>query len=256
MPSKSSSKTSIAIFGASGGLGHAIARRLAKSGPLMLGFCSNGTKAEALAREIKESGGMAAAGQVDIRDPASVHSFLESAARRCGKLGGIVSVTGPAIPLRALADVDVDDFRRILEADVIGSFNILKAAVPVLKAAGGGPIVMFVTTAVLRMLENDGMSSTPKMGVAGLVRLAAREAGAHNVRVNAIAPGVIDAGIVHSSFEADEVAKGVIRDCLQKTPLARMGKPEEIAATVEFLMSSGAAYISGQILAVDGGYSA
>ncbi|MGQ0619009.1 MAG: SDR family NAD(P)-dependent oxidoreductase [Panacagrimonas sp.] len=248
--------SSIAIFGASGGLGHAVARRLAKSSPLMLGFCRNGDKADQLVREIKTGGGAAAAGQVDVRDPASVQSFLDAAARRGGRLTGVVSVTGPAIPLRALADVDVDDFRRILEADVIGSFNVLKACVPMLKASGGGPVVMFVTTAVLRILENDGMSSTPKMGVAGLVRLAAREAGAHNVRVNAIAPGVIDAGIVHSSFEADEVAKGVIRDCLAKTPLARMGLPEEIAATVEFLMSPGAAYISGQIIAVDGGYSA
>lgn len=251
-----SNRNSIAIFGASGGLGQAVARRLAKTHPLMLGFCRGFDKAEALAAEIKADGGSAAASQVDIRDPASVASFLDAAARRLGPVSGIVSVTGPAIPLRALADVDVDDFRRILEADVIGSFNVLKAGVPTLKAAGGGPIVMFVTTAVLRMLENDGMSSTPKMGVTGLVRLAAREAGAHNVRVNAIAPGVIDAGIVHSSFEADEVAKSVITACLAKTPLSRMGRPEEIAATVEFLMSPGAAYISGQILAVDGGYSA
>jgi NAD(P)-dependent dehydrogenase (short-subunit alcohol dehydrogenase family) len=80
--------------------------------------------------------------------------------------------------------------------------------------------------------------------------------GPHNIRCNGIAPGVIDAGIVHSSFEADPVAKAVVTDCLAKTPLGRMGQPEDIAAAVEFLTSADATYISGQILAIDGGYSA
>lgn len=242
----------IAIFGATGGLGSVVALKLAQRAPLRLGYLGNVAKAEALCAQIHAAGGRAEAVQVDIRDQASVQRFLNEA----GRLAGVVSVTGPAIPLRPLTEVGTEDFRRILETDVLGSFHILKAAVPALAAHGGGAVVLFVTTAVLRMLENDGMSSTPKMGVAGLVRLMAREAGPQNVRCNAIAPGVIDAGIVHSSFEADEVAKAVITDCLAKTPIKRMGKPEEIAATVDFLMSPGAAYISGQILAVDGGYSA
>jgi 3-oxoacyl-[acyl-carrier protein] reductase len=173
-----------------------------------------------------------------------------------GRVAGIASVTGPAIPLRPLVSVDVEEFRRIVETDVIGSFNVLKAAVPVMKASGGGAIVMFVTTAVLRVLENDGMSSTPKFGVAGLVKLMAREAGPHNIRINGIAPGVIDAGIVHSSFTTDEVAMGVIKACLDATPMGRMGKPEEIAALTDFLLSPGAGYISGQIIACDGAFSA
>ena len=80
--------------------------------------------------------------------------------------------------------------------------------------------------------------------------------GPHNVRCNGIAPGVIDAGIVHSSFEVNQVAKAVIVDCMNKTPLGRMGSPEDIAAAADFLTSADASYISGQILGVDGGYSA
>lgn len=67
---------------------------------------------------------------------------------------------------------------------------------------------------------------------------------------------MIDAGIVHSSFEVGRVAKAVIADCMNKTPMGRMGKPEEIAALVDFLVSPGAGYISGQIIGIDGGYSA
>lgn len=245
-----------AVFGGSGGLGEAVVRKLAHRGPLQIGYLRNAAKAEALCAEIRAAGGKAQCAAVDIREPASVQQFLGQAKEQFGTLAGVVSVTGPAIPLRPLAEVSAEDFRRILETDVLGSFNILKSAVPALKAGGGGAIVMFVTTAVLRMLENDGMSSTPKMGVAGLVRLMAREAGPDNVRVNAIAPGVIDAGIVHSSFEVDEVAKSVIASCLAQTPMRRMGTPDEIASTVDFLMSPGAAYINGQVLAVDGGYSA
>ena len=245
-----------AVFGGSGGLGEVVVRQLAQRGPVQVGYLRNAAKAEALCAAIKNNGGRAQSASVDIREPSSVQQFVDRARSTFGPLAGVVSVTGPAIPLRPLAEVGLEDFRRILEIDVLGSFNILKAAVPALKAGGGGAIVMFVTTAVLRMLENDGMSSTPKMGVAGLIRLMAREAGPDNVRVNGIAPGVIDAGIVHSSFEVDEVAKGVIESCLAQTPMRRMGRPEEIAATVDFLMSPGAAYISGQILAVDGGYSA
>lgn len=246
----------IAIFGATGGLGEAVVRKVSERSAVQIGYVKNGAKAEALAAEVKKNGGTAHIAQVDMRDPASAQKFLETARSRMGKLDGIASVTGPAIPLKALADVDVEDFRRILETDVIGSFNVLKAGVPILKDSGGGAIVMFGTTAVLRMLECDGMSSTPKMGVAGLVRLIAREAGPHNVRCNMIAPGVIDAGIVHSSFTVDETAMGVIKNCLDKTPLGRMGKPEEIAALADFLLSPGAGYISGQIIACDGGFSA
>jgi NAD(P)-dependent dehydrogenase (short-subunit alcohol dehydrogenase family) len=155
-----------------------------------------------------------------------------------------------------LLEVSEADFRRIMDTDVLGTFNVLRHGIPVLRLAGGGSITVFVTTAVLRTLENDGMSSVPKTAVAGLVRLAAREAGPQNVRCNAIAPGVIDAGIVHSAFTVSEVAKQVIAACLDRTPMPRLGKPEEVAALADFLCSDAAAYINGQVIGIDGGYSA
>lgn len=246
----------IAILGASGGLGHAIVSRLAGQAPLTLGYCNNRDKAEALAGEVTDAGGRAAAAQVDIRDGASVGEFLTAAAGQGDGLAGIVSVTGPPIPLAPLAEVGEDEFRRIYDTDVLGSFNVLKHGARILAEAGGGAMLLFLTTAVLKTLDNDGMSGAPKMAVEGLLRQTAREMGKANVRVNGVAPGVIDAGIVHSSFEVDEVAKSVIEDCLGQTPMGRMGKPEEVASLVEYLLSPDAAYISGQVIAVDGGYSA
>lgn len=246
----------IAVFGATGGLGEAIVRRLARRAPLTIGYRGNEQKAATLVGEINAAGGKAAAAQVDMTQGSSVQRFVEQASAHWGGLDAIVSATGPAIPLCPLSQVSEDDFRRIYQTDVFGSFNVLRHGAAALKAGGGGSIVVFLTTAVLRTLDNDGMSGCPKTAVAGLMRQTAREMGPANVRCNGVAPGVIDAGIVHSSFEIDQVAKDVITDCMNKTPLGRMGKPEEVAALVDFLVSPEAAYISGQIIGIDGAYSA
>jgi NAD(P)-dependent dehydrogenase (short-subunit alcohol dehydrogenase family) len=246
----------IAVLGATGGLGEVIVRRLAATRPVLVGYHSNVAKATALVEEVQRAGGTAWSLPIDIADGEAVASFFRSATDLTGGIDHVVSATGPAIPLCPLLEVSEQDFRRIMDTDVTGTFNLLRYAIPALEARGGGSITIFVTTAVLRTLENDGMSSVPKTAVTGLVRLAAREAGPKNVRCNAVAPGVIDAGIVHSSFVVSEVAKQVIADCLDRTPMGRMGKPGEVAGLVEFLCSDAAAYINGQVIGIDGGYSA
>ena len=246
----------IAILGATGGLGSAITERIAQRAPVIIGYHRNAEKAQAACAAIARSGGQASALQVDMTQGESLAEFLARGSEIGGGLSGIVSATGPAIPLCPLEEVSDEDFDRIYRTDVRGSFNVLKRGGAALKASGGGPIVVFLTTAVLRTLENDGMSGGPKTAVAGLLRQTARELGPFNVRVNGVAPGVIDAGIVHDSFEVNQTAKDVIASCMNQTPLKRMGKPEEVAALVDFLLSPDAAYISGQIIAVDGGYSA
>ena len=153
-------------------------------------------------------------------------------------------------------DITEDEFKSILSVDVFGAFNVLKESFLILSKLGGGSIVQFLTTAVLKTLENDGMSGIPKTAVMGIVRQLAREVKDTNVRINAVAPGVIDAGIVHSSFTADKTAQEVIEMCLDRTPMPRMGKPNEVSELVKFLLDDNAGYINGQIIGVDGGYSA
>jgi 3-oxoacyl-[acyl-carrier protein] reductase len=245
-----------AVLGGSGGLGVAISERLARRGPVTIGYHGNREKATELAERLSAAGGQVTVGQVDNRDGGSVREFLAKAAGEWGGLDAIVCATGPAIPLCPLDEVSEEEFRRIYDTDVLGSFQVIRHGVETLTRGGGGSIVFLLTTAVGRTLENDGMSGAPKTAVAALMRQAAREAGPANVRLNGVAPGVIDAGIVHSSFQVSDVAKGVIESCLRQTPLGRMGAPSDIAAAVDFLASPDAAYVSGQILAVDGGYSA
>ena len=246
----------IAVLGGAGGLGAAVTRRLARRAPVTIGFQSNEERANMLAASVEEAGGSAAVHQVDMREGESIQEFLTAAASDWQGLQAIVSATGPAIPLCPLNEVSEEDFRRIYDTDVLGSFNVIRHGTAQLRESGGGSIVLLLTTAVGRTLENDGMSGGPKTAVSALMRQAAREVGAWNVRLNGVAPGVIDAGIVHASFEVDDVAKGVITSCLNQTPLGRMGAPEDVAALADFLVSNDASYISGQVIAVDGGYSA
>ena len=247
----------IAILGASGGLGAHVATVLARRAPVCLGYAKNRARAQALADDIRAQGGRAEIGEVDMRFGDSVAAFLGHAQSALGGLGAIVSATGPALPLKPLADVTDDEFHDVYSTDVRGSFNVLKHGAQRLAANGGGALVLFLTTAVLRTLENDGMSGCPKSAVAAMIKQIAREMGPRNVRCNGIAPAVIDAGIIYSEgLVNDPVAQSVIAAMVGNTPLGRMGRPEEVSSVVDFLVSPGAGYITGQIIGVDGGFSA
>jgi 3-oxoacyl-[acyl-carrier protein] reductase len=247
----------VAVVGGSGGLGEPICLKLAEEGrPVLVGYFRGIDKAEALVARIARAGGNANCRSVDVRDGESVETFLSAADELGAGLAGVVNAVGPPIPLRPLADISPAEFSDIMTTDVTGAFNLLTTAARILAQRGGGAIVQLLTTAVLRTLENDGMSGIPKTAIMGIVRQLAREVGQQNVRVNGVAPGVIDAGIVHSSFTADEVAQGVIQLCLDRTPMPRLGEPREVAGLVAYLLGDNAAYINGQIIGIDGGYSA
>ena len=223
---------------------------------VLVGYFSAEDKATEVVTRIEQGGGRAESCAVDVREPQSVEDFLSAADSMEGEFDAVVNAVGPAIPLGPLVDVPAEDFARIMQTDVNGAFNLLTAATRRLTGRGGGAIVQLLTTAVLRTLENDGMSGIPKTAIMGIVRQLAREAGQSGVRINAVAPGVIDAGIVHSSFTLDDTARGVIDLCLERTPMPRLGLPGEVAALVSFLLGEGAGYVNGQIIGVDGGYSA
>ena len=154
---------SIAIFGGSGGLGAAVTQSLVQDYHLLIGYNKNKEKARTLCDSFIKDGFNAEISHVDVCNIKSVKDFLELSERNNNiDLVGVVNAVGPAIPLKPLVDVTDDEFKSILSIDVFGSFNVLKESFSILSKNGGGSIVQLLTTAVLRTLENDGMSGIPK----------------------------------------------------------------------------------------------
>lgn len=247
--------TTLAIFGGSGRLGAAVARRMARDYSLLIGYCGSADRAGALAAELQEAGCRAVARRVDLRDGAAVQSFLAEAAALDDGLGGVVSASGARFPICALTDATEQQFREVIDIEVIGTFNVLRHAVPLLRAQGGGPIVLFLTTAVARAMEFDGLNAVPKAAITMMLRQVVREAGRDNVRVNGVAPGIIEARRFENIAALPPLARQMVEECIRNTPLPRLGRPAEVAALVAYLLSAEAGYVSGQIIGLDGGYA-
>lgn len=248
----------IAVFGGSGALGAAVSLRLGsdKQTAVMIGYRSNRQQAETTAEAIRQAGGQAETGEVDIGSSDSVSAFLNAACDRWGGLHSLVSVTGTAFRVDKLASFEEKDFRYAIENDVLGTFNILKQGLPLLQRGQGGSVLLFLTSAIRRTIEYDSMSAVPKMAVEGMLRAAAREYGPDNIRVNGIAPGVIEAKSIHKTFDGNEITRHLVSNFMAQTPLGRRGSAREIAEVAAFLVSDASSYVNGQIVGVDGGYSA
>jgi len=249
---------SVAIIGASGGLGAAIAERIAQDAVVTLGFRRSKEAAHNLAQKIEANGGRASLQQVDITDLQSVKTFLLAAEAQWGRLDSIVVATGPQIPICPIIDVSPEDFKNVIETEVIGSFNIVKTGIEILRRqSGNNKSILFVLSCSLRRtIDFDGMSFIPKMAVEGLIRQTVREVGKEGLRLNGIGTGgfVVGNAVEEKSLHENEYFTSVLDNV--KTPSGRMGTGDEIANVAAFLISDGATYVNGQILGVDGGYSA
>ncbi|MCJ1304223.1 hypothetical protein MMC08_007035 [Hypocenomyce scalaris] len=253
-----SANKSVAVIGASGGIGAAIAERIAQDAAVMLGYRNNRKAADGLAQKIESSGGRASVSQIDITDHHSVQAFLLAAQSEFGRLDSIIVATGPIIPICAIIDVSIDDFKHVINTEVIGSFNVVKTGVKILRQQPGHnkSILFVLSCSLLRTLDYDGMSFIPKMAVEGLIRQTVREIGHEGIRLNGMGIGGFAAGMGDEdrlNFNNNCVSS-IIKDC--KTPSGRMGTGAEVAEVAAFLISNGATYVNGQILGVDGGYSA
>jgi NAD(P)-dependent dehydrogenase (short-subunit alcohol dehydrogenase family) len=243
------------IFGGSGGLGKASAGLMAERGTdVVVTYRSRPAEAEGLVKDVRAMGRKATAAACDVTDRSAVAAVLSQAQKDYGRVHTVVSAGGLVFDTGALVDFKPESFRGVIEADVFGFFNIAQAAVPVLRAGGGGSIVALVTCAIARTVPTDALSATPKAAVAMMVRHLATEEARYGIRANAVGPGVIDAGMVIPLRETP--AKLLLDQAVEFTPLGRLGSAAEVAETVAFLASSKAAYITGQILMVDGGLAA
>ncbi|HTK63669.1 MAG TPA: SDR family oxidoreductase [Pseudonocardia sp.] len=241
------------VFGATGGIGAATAGLLAERGcDVVVTYRSRAAEAEALAASIRELGRKATALACDVTDQGNVDAVVEAALAEHGRVHTVVSAAGLVFRTRALVDFTHEEFGNVMQADVMGFFNIAKATVPALRAGGGGTITALITTAVERTVPTDALSATPKAAVSMMIRMLATEEVKNGIRANAVGPGVVEGGMV-PPMRADEQTKNLLDSAVTATPMGRLGLVEEIAEAVAFLASSKASYITGQRLMVDGG---
>jgi 3-oxoacyl-[acyl-carrier protein] reductase len=246
------------VTGAGGALGGAVARALGREGAAVaLGYRSSEESAAENLRQIEAEGGRGHVARLEVGDRGSVETFVAETVERYGRLDVLVNTAGRIDPADAVrfADSRAEEFAKLLDVDLIGTFRVCQAALPHLKASRNGAIVNFSGSYGNGTNQENVVNSVAvtycaaKGGVRAFTSALARDL-APEVRVNAIAPGPIEA-----NWEDDwEIPQEHLDEALAMTPLGRMGKPEEIAETVLYLASDGGGYTTGQVLEVSGGW--
>ncbi|GGF80975.1 gluconate 5-dehydrogenase [Azorhizobium oxalatiphilum] len=245
-PFRLDGRTALVTAGVSG-LGFEIARGLAAAGARVLVNGRDTERLTASVAAIQAEGGAALPCRFDATDEAQMGEALAAA----GPLDILINNAG-ARDRRSLAHMEPDDFRRLIELDLVAPALLSRLAAPAMIAAGWGRIVNITSIAGPLSRAGDTAYTTAKGGLAALTRALAADFGPHGITVNAIAPGYF-ATAPNAAMVADPEVNAVLQ---RRTSLGRWGRPEEIAGAAVFLASPAAGYVTGHVLAVDGGYLA
>jgi len=235
------------VTGGSRGIGRAIVLRLAEQGAdVCFSYKGNAAAAEEVVGEVARHGQKAVAHQADVTDPQAADGLVKAAIDAFGKVDILVNnagITRDDLIMRMTPDT----WREVLETNLFGAFYTLKAVTRPMLRAKGGRIINITSVSGQAGQEGQANYSSAKAGLIGLTKASARELASRNITVNAVAPGFV---LTELTQDLPEKLLEIVKD---RTPLGRFGTPEEIAQAVAFLASDDAAYITGQVLAVDGG---
>jgi NAD(P)-dependent dehydrogenase (short-subunit alcohol dehydrogenase family) len=243
----------VLVTGAGGDLGGAVARAFGREGATVaLGYRSSADRAAAALREIEAAGARGHTGVVDVADEDSVSAFVDDTVARYGRLDVVVNSAGrwSDNEMRRFEGSNSEDFAKLLDIDVLGTYRVCKAALPHLRATGNGSIVNFATAYGPGLNPENPANSlsaaycAAKGAIRAFTSALARDI-APEVRVNAVAPGPIMANYPEQ----------MLKEILAATPLKRLGLQGHVAETVMYLASDGAGFTTGQVIEVSGGWT-
>ena len=238
----------VLITGASRGIGAATAKLFAREGwRVGINYCHSRQAALNLVEEIRLFGGYAAALPGDVSKPEQAKELIDQTRRELGELDVLVCNAGVALPQQLLTDTTDEQWRNVMSVDLDGVFYTIRAAVPHMVQRQCGSIVTVSSMWGVTGGSCEVAYSAAKAGVIGLTRALAKELGPSHIRVNCVAPGVID---TEMNGGLDEEAMEGLKE---ETPLGRIGQGEDVARSILYLAGDEASFITGQVLCVDGG---
>ncbi len=240
------------VTGGGSGLGTAIAATLCRGGDHVVIADVHEDRARAAVAEIAGAGGTVSAAIVDVTRADEVARLVDGVIDAHGRLD--VLVCSAAVETRSsVTECSDDDWRRVIDVNLKGPFLCMRAAIPVMAAGGGGSVVLM--SSILGAIGAPGYAAycASKGALNNLAKQAAVEHAADGVRVNVVAPSATEVGLFMEMIARAPDPDAIVAMVAGRTPMKRLGRADEVAATVAFLCSEGAGYITGAIIPVDGG---
>ncbi len=239
------------VTGGNGGIGLGMAQGLAAAGASVALAARDRTKLAGAVEAIQSAGGTAASCEVDVTDRASVDAMVEHVTGRFGRVDILVANAGMNIR-KPPQDYTLDEWRRIHDVNLDGTFHCAQAVYPTMKAQGGGKIITIGSMASIFGLPFSAPYASTKGAVVQLTRVLATAWAADNIQANAILPGWIDTDLTR---QARKDVDGLHDRVVVRTPAGRWGDPADFAGIAVFLASSASNFVTGTAIPVDGGYS-
>ncbi len=243
------------VLAASKGLGRAIATTLSAEGARVIIGSRDENELNKTAFEIQElTGNEVIAIPVDVTDAEQMEQFLAKAATAFGRIDILVNNAGGP-PFDKFENFDEVDWQKAFELNLLSFARASRLALPYLQKSNGGRIINLISVSVKSVLAGSVLSTTMRMGVIGLAKMLSDEFAPYHITVNNVAPGTMLTERITKTVPPGVDPKENLKQRAKNIPLGRLGQPEELAATVTFLVSEHAAYITGATIPVDGGAS-